>query len=185
MLLLTEKMGWYISVFALIKHIPLLFQEVRKRGWVYFGIQFWGECWSGPNAHVTYDVYGKTTTGCFNDTWGMEFSNFVYRRTGKGTALYIEFYLLTGSKPYLYITTITACMAVASKGAAEDGLHARLGQLPLPRQNIQNRHASMYVATASVGWGCFVLLLLEGILGVTKDNIGSPKGIYKFPKENE
>lgn len=58
-------------------------EEVRKKGWVYFGIQFWGECWSGPSAHVTYDVYGKTTTGCFNDTWGMEFSNFVYRRTGK------------------------------------------------------------------------------------------------------
>ena len=31
-----------------------------------FGLQFYGECWSGPKAGCTYDKFGKTN-GCVNE----------------------------------------------------------------------------------------------------------------------
>lgn len=52
-------------------------KEVKKAGYVYFGLQFYGECWSGPHAHLTYDEDGKSTR-CVNGV-GKRMANFVYR----------------------------------------------------------------------------------------------------------
>lgn len=52
-------------------------KEVEKAGYMYFGLQFYGECWSGPQAHLTYDEDGESK-GCI-DGVGMQRANFVYR----------------------------------------------------------------------------------------------------------
>ena len=31
----------------------------RERGWKVFGLQFYGECWSGENAEATFNRYGR------------------------------------------------------------------------------------------------------------------------------
>ena len=52
---------------------------------MYFGVQFWGECWSGPAAHVTYDNFGQASN-CYKNMVGLHFSNYVYRLTGEGAS---------------------------------------------------------------------------------------------------
>lgn len=52
-------------------------KEVKEAGYMYFGLQFYGECWSGPQAHLTYDEDGESrhcTLGV-----GKERANFVYK----------------------------------------------------------------------------------------------------------
>ena len=51
----------------------------RSLGYQYFGIQNYGECWSGKDASKTYDKLGKAKEG---DCWsgvGSGWRNFVYR----------------------------------------------------------------------------------------------------------
>jgi len=31
-----------------------------EKGYLYFGIQFYGECWSGPNSEKNFYKYGKS-----------------------------------------------------------------------------------------------------------------------------
>jgi hypothetical protein len=57
-------------------------QETRIRGYMYFGIQFYGECWSGPQAHQTYSNDGHSTM-CINGV-GRGFANMVYKLIGDG-----------------------------------------------------------------------------------------------------
>ena len=52
---------------------------------MYFGLQFYGECWSGPQAHLTYDEDGESKR-CI-DGVGMQSANFVYRLVFKGDNL--------------------------------------------------------------------------------------------------
>ncbi|XP_032230403.1 uromodulin isoform X1 [Nematostella vectensis] len=58
--------------------------ETEKHGFLYFGVQFWGECWSGPRAHLTYDDYGKTEkdSECKKYHVGGDFEIAVYRLLG-------------------------------------------------------------------------------------------------------
>ena len=64
------------------KTIKACAKEAKKKGYLYFGIQFWGECWSGPMAHLTYDRDGSSK----NCTLGVgrDHANAVYMLTGKG-----------------------------------------------------------------------------------------------------
>ena len=50
------------------------------RGYKAFAIQDGGECVSGPNAHQTFDKYGKSK-GCKNDGKGGYRTNQVYSIT--------------------------------------------------------------------------------------------------------
>ena len=45
-------------------------------------IQFYGECWSGVNAALSYDKYGPSPR-CIQNV-GMDLANFVYRFVGEG-----------------------------------------------------------------------------------------------------
>ena len=40
--------------------------KVNKKGYSVFGLQFYGECWSGPRAGCSYEKFGKTK-GCVNE----------------------------------------------------------------------------------------------------------------------
>ena len=44
-------------------------QAAEKAGYSVFGVQYDGECWSGPQAHVTYKKCG-TSTRCVNGSGG-------------------------------------------------------------------------------------------------------------------
>ena len=57
-------------------------QAAKSAGYVYFAIQYWGECWTGSEAHLTYDMHGESSTGCWQDTVGKGGYNFVYQLTG-------------------------------------------------------------------------------------------------------
>ena len=46
--------------------------------YAYFSVQYYAECWSGPEAGDTYAREGKATN-CFNDAVGTSFTNYVYR----------------------------------------------------------------------------------------------------------
>ena len=41
-------------------------QKVNYKGYSVFGLQFYGECWSGHRAGCSYDKFGKTS-GCVNE----------------------------------------------------------------------------------------------------------------------
>ena len=48
---------------ALINIIKLFFRCARiaaKKGYEVIGLQFYGECWSSPSAHLDYDKYGES-----------------------------------------------------------------------------------------------------------------------------
>ena len=56
-------------------------QAAKGAGYLVFGVQYAGECWSGPLAHVTYKKYG-TSTKCVNGTGGA-WAQDVYRIVSK------------------------------------------------------------------------------------------------------
>ena len=53
----------------------------EKAGYSVFGVQDAGQCWSGPQAHLTYKKYGSST-GCVNGTGGA-WAQDVYEFVGK------------------------------------------------------------------------------------------------------
>jgi len=69
-----------------------------SKGYTVIGLQFYGECWSGPNAHEVYDKYGESSecvSGKFHaynkeDTcmryMGRSWTNMVYRIAVPGCA---------------------------------------------------------------------------------------------------
>ncbi|KAL9976290.1 hypothetical protein ACROYT_G013573 [Oculina patagonica] len=59
----------------------------------FFGVQFYGECWSGANGHLTYDRDGISKSRCVDQCYepctkqskfcsGKNFANYVYRLKG-------------------------------------------------------------------------------------------------------
>lgn len=65
-------------------------EAAKKANHTFFGVQFYGECWSGLNGHMTYDIDGPRQGGCINPCYqpcaqhnkfcaGRNFENFVYR----------------------------------------------------------------------------------------------------------
>lgn len=59
-------------------------EEAKKRGCLYFAVQFYGECWCGPKAHLTYDRDGPSKN-CFDKfNVGKQRTNFVYMLAGVG-----------------------------------------------------------------------------------------------------
>ena len=48
-------------------------------GQEYFGIQYYGECWGGEEADLSYDQYGSNPAGCYNNMVGKAWHNFVYK----------------------------------------------------------------------------------------------------------
>ena len=62
------------------KTVEACAELVHKKGWPYFGLQFYGECWSGANGN--YSKYGKS-----NDCWsgvGKINANYVYEMNSAG-----------------------------------------------------------------------------------------------------
>lgn len=64
------------------KTIEACAKESSKKGYLYFGLQFYGECWSGPEAHKTYERYGKSNSCTLGV--GKKRANMVYMLTGEG-----------------------------------------------------------------------------------------------------
>ena len=52
-------------------------QAAKRAGYLVFGVQYAGQCWSGPLAHVTCKKYG-TSTNCVNGI-GEAWAQDVYR----------------------------------------------------------------------------------------------------------
>ena len=52
-------------------------QIAKERGFPVFGIQYYGECWSGLDAENTYNNYGPSGD-CWNGV-GKEGTNYVYK----------------------------------------------------------------------------------------------------------
>lgn len=63
------------------KTIEACAKEASKKGYLYFGLQFYGECWSGPKAHKTYERYGKSNSCTLGV--GKKRANMVYMLTGE------------------------------------------------------------------------------------------------------
>ena len=76
-------------------YLPLLFLIFS------FSIQFYGECWSGATAPLTYDRYGRSLH-CTSEVGGMH-ANLVYRFVGEGQwgCLFIIFFLLLCESPFV------------------------------------------------------------------------------------
>lgn len=73
-----SQIDWY----NLNKIINACAKQAKENGYLYFGVQFYGECWSGPLAHMTYNKDGPSTE-CIAGV-GKGFANSVYMLTGKG-----------------------------------------------------------------------------------------------------
>jgi len=54
-----------------------------KKGYKVIGTQFYGECWSGPQAHVTYDKYGRTDM-CVNSELSRNISDIKHCQSAVG-----------------------------------------------------------------------------------------------------
>ena len=59
------------------KTIMACAEKAREKGFKFFGIQYYTECWSGTGAEKTYGRDG-TSKGCQNGV-GKSAANFVYR----------------------------------------------------------------------------------------------------------
>lgn len=73
-----------------------------NKGYRVIGIQFYGECWSGPEAHLDYEIYGESRT-CVNHEFkkianrtacnigtGTDSTNYVYRIAPTSCNTYYE-----------------------------------------------------------------------------------------------
>jgi len=69
-----ESLKWTQEGYAEV--IARCAYATRRRGWGYFGIQYYGECWSGEGSENTYHQCGVSDR-CVNGLGG-EFANFVY-----------------------------------------------------------------------------------------------------------
>ena len=80
--------AWPVELITIKLYLPLLFLIFS------FSIQFYGECWSGATAPLTYDRYGRSLH-CTSEVGGMH-ANLVYRFVGEGQwgCLFIIFFLL-------------------------------------------------------------------------------------------
>ena len=59
-----------------------------------FGLQYFGECWSGKDALLNYDKYGRSDN-CINGV-GKASTNYVYRIKGKlHETVFMRLYRLT------------------------------------------------------------------------------------------
>ena len=58
-------------------------RRTSEKGLSHFGLQFFGECWSGVNAYRTYNKQGNSTKCIFGV--GRKKANFVYAFAKKGT----------------------------------------------------------------------------------------------------
>ena len=75
--LLVENLRKYIDWNNMTKTVRACAELVQRRGLAIFGIQFYGECWSGVDAWKTYDKYGPSKN-CWSGV-GREGSYFVYK----------------------------------------------------------------------------------------------------------
>ena len=99
----------YSSFYLVFIAVPLLFhfsevlqcaRKVSQRGFTIFGLQFFGECWSGENSVKTYDrdgpydrclmvvnnmEYKQCNDSSVNLCIGVENSNYVYKIIQAGT----------------------------------------------------------------------------------------------------
>ena len=78
--------AWPVELITIKLYLPLLFLIFS------FSIQFYGECWSGATAPLTYDRYGRSLH-CTSEVGGMH-ANLVYRFVGEGQwgCLFIIFF---------------------------------------------------------------------------------------------
>ena len=74
--LLVENLRKNIDWNNMTKTVRACAELVQRRGLAIFGIQFYGECWSGVDAWKTYDKYGPSKN-CWSGV-GREGSYFVY-----------------------------------------------------------------------------------------------------------
>ena len=87
--------AWPVELITIKLYLPLLFLIFS------FSIQFYGECWSGATAPLTYDRYGRSLH-CTSEVGGMH-ANLVYRFVGEGQwgCLFIIFFLLLCESPFV------------------------------------------------------------------------------------
>ena len=53
--------------------------QVYKNGFWYFGVEYYRQCWSGVNASMTYNRYGRSDNCLLNYSVGAVWTIFVYR----------------------------------------------------------------------------------------------------------
>lgn len=61
--------------------IQLCAEEAFRQGYTMFGMQYYGECWSGKDPEKYYNKEGKSRN-CINGV-GKAYTNYVYRIKGK------------------------------------------------------------------------------------------------------
>ncbi|KXJ15080.1 scavenger receptor cysteine-rich type 1 protein M130 [Exaiptasia diaphana] len=69
----TGEIDW----FNIRSLVTLCAEHAHARGYKYFGIQFFGECWGSKTGHLDFDIHGKGTN-CYEGV-GAQSHNFVYR----------------------------------------------------------------------------------------------------------
>lgn len=74
-----EVMNWTHIETSVIKKCAA---KAKSKGYLFFGIQFFGECWSGLRSHQTFAKYGPSSR-CTKTAplIGMQRSNYVYMLT--------------------------------------------------------------------------------------------------------
>ncbi|XP_048587051.1 uncharacterized protein LOC5506128 isoform X2 [Nematostella vectensis] len=60
-----------------VKVIRPCAELAKKKGYLWFGIEYWGECWSGEHAHSTYFKDGRSSHCC--NGVGKDNTVFAYR----------------------------------------------------------------------------------------------------------
>ncbi|KAL9981394.1 hypothetical protein ACROYT_G010094 [Oculina patagonica] len=63
----------------LSKTVQKCADEAMNRRQQYFGLQYYGECWGGEEADLTYNQYGSNPAGCYNNMVGKAWHNYVYK----------------------------------------------------------------------------------------------------------
>jgi len=56
--------------------------DTWQKQFAVFGVQFYGECWSGATGYITYDKDGFNLIGCWEGV-GKTHNNYVYAFTSK------------------------------------------------------------------------------------------------------
>ena len=73
-----NNINWYHMTETVMKCA----KDAWAKNYTVFGVQFYGECWSGASSYKTYDKDGLNKIGCWEGV-GMERNNYVYAFTSK------------------------------------------------------------------------------------------------------
>lgn len=118
-------------------------QDAWRNKYAVFGVQFYGECWSGITGYKTYDKDGFNLHGCWEGV-GRSLNNYVYAFTSTYCIIAIII-IITMNLPLSPTTTIIISITISSASYYPITPPPPTPSLPSPQLQSRQPHHHLYL----------------------------------------